>query len=291
MTSKPKVTWAYGHSAVDTNRDLRSPSFRHTPIAQRSLNLSVGAHFSARTDPARAEHHAQPLMAFHCNGPNPAIRSVMTNAPMSALGNRSSTASLVTLTEVVGIAKTELRAYAWPGPVQSRDCRFLFMRILASTSVKGGVRDISIPKHSTVQYGNCGATCTPVSPPDYGNIAPQRPCAPEIQSVAARRPPGPALRSSRRHAKPAALGLLPRPTEVQPRAYMCICMYTHGHGPTGSGYGRAAPAAAYAALEPPPGPPAPCTCARARGSRKETGLGRRPGSGSGYCAWNSVQLD
>ena len=37
-------------------------------------------------------------------------------------------------------------------------------------------------------------------------------------------PPAP----RRRHTKPAALALLPRSTEVQPRAY--TCMYMHGHG-------------------------------------------------------------
>ena len=43
--------------------------------------------------------------------------------------------------------------------------------------------------------------------------------------------PPPALR--RRHTKPTALELRPRPTEVQPRAY--TCMYQHDHG---RAYGR-----------------------------------------------------
>ena len=74
----------------------------------------------------------------------------------------------------------------------------------------------------------------------------------------------------RRHTKPTALELLPRPTEVQPRVYTCIRMYMHGMAmdrPTGAGNGRAAPAAARAAREAWPSP-------RAAPERK-------PGSGTG----------
>ena len=79
--------------------------------------------------------------------------------------------------------------------------------------------------------------------------------------------------------KLAALGLLPRPTEVQPRAYTCMYMYMHAHGHMhGQAYGRWK------------GPRSPGSRRRrAGGSRNETGLGRRPGSSSGYWFWNWVK--
>ena len=157
-------------------------------------------------------------------------------------------------------------------------CRFRGFQMLYPTSVTDVAQNVFVPKHRVVQYVSCNASYTPGSPLVYRNSAPQGPC------MRARERGGLAPPPHWRHTKPAALELLHRPTAVQPRAYTCICMtlYMRGHR---QAYGRRTGPRSPGSRMRHAGSPAPPPC----GSGKETRLGRRPGSSSGYWFWNWVK--